>query len=65
MDASGNEMDAARGPAPASSLALELTRLKPGPTVLTGDLGSIHPPDLLGFLHQGRRTGILFAKSGE
>jgi hypothetical protein len=37
--------------------------LRPDRTVLAGDLGDIQPSDLLNFLHQGRRTGVLFARS--
>ena len=42
----------------------ELRRLEPGPAALAGDLGEMLPSDLLNFLHQGRRTGVLLTKSG-
>ena len=42
----------------------ELRNLDPGPAALAGDLGEMLPSDLLNFLQQGRRTGVLLAKSG-
>ena len=38
--------------------------LRPGRTVLAGDLGEVQPSELLNFLHQARRTGVLFTRSG-
>jgi hypothetical protein len=37
--------------------------LRPDRAVLAGDLGHMQPSDLLNFLHQGRRTGVLFTRS--
>jgi hypothetical protein len=34
----------------------------PPGTVLSGDLAEMQPSDLLNFLHQGRRTGVLLAR---
>jgi hypothetical protein len=47
------------------TLVLELAKLAPGPSVFAGDLSALHPPDLLNFLHQGRRTGVLLATHGD
>ena len=47
------------------SLVLELAKLAPGPSVFAGDLSALLPPDLLNFLHQGRRSGVLLAVNAE
>jgi Domain of unknown function (DUF4388) len=41
----------------------EVQRLSPGPAALAGDLGEMLPSDLLNFLQQGHRTGVLLTKS--
>ncbi len=41
----------------------DLTQLQPNEAVLAGDLSEMQPSDLLNFLHQGRRTGVLLARS--
>jgi len=47
-----------------SSLFPELkTMLAPDRALLAGDLAEMQPSDLLNFLHQGRRTGVLLARS--
>jgi hypothetical protein len=43
----------------------ELTGLHPKGAVLAGDLGEMQPSDLLNFLHQGRRTGVLLTRVSE
>lgn len=70
MDDEQRTQDGAAGPeaiAPprASALAIEIARLAPGRSVFAGDLSAVTPPDLLNFLHQGRRTGVLIASHGE
>lgn len=42
----------------------ELTGLHPNGAVLAGDLSEMLPSDLLNFLHQGRRTGVLLSRVG-
>jgi len=37
----------------------------PSGTVLAGDLAEMQPSDLLNFLHQGRRTGVLLTRTHE
>ena len=44
-------------------LVPEMRRLAAGEVVLVGDLGHIPPTDLLNFLHQGRQSGVLYARS--
>jgi hypothetical protein len=47
-----------------SSLFPQLkTALRPDRALLAGDLAEMQPSDLLNFLHQGRRTGVLLARS--
>ena len=41
----------------------DLRQLHPTGAVLAGDLGEMQPSDLLNFLHQGRRTGVLLTRS--
>jgi hypothetical protein len=41
----------------------EMRRLAAGEVVLVGDLAHIPPTDLLNFLHQGRLSGVLYARS--
>lgn len=41
----------------------ELRELSPSRAVLAGDLAEMQPCDLLNFLHQGRRTGVLLTRS--
>lgn len=41
----------------------ELSELSPSRAVLAGDLAEMQPCDLLNFLHQGRRTGVLLTRS--
>jgi hypothetical protein len=40
-----------------------MRRLAAGEVVLVGDLAHIPPTDLLNFLHQGRLSGVLYARS--
>jgi hypothetical protein len=44
-------------------LIADLAQLQPTGAVLAGDLSEMQPSDLLNFLHQGRRTGVLLARS--
>ena len=44
-------------------LVTDLFDLHPRRAVLAGDLSEMHPSDLLNFLHQGRRTGVLLTRS--
>ncbi len=41
----------------------DLSQLQPTAAVLAGDLAEMQPSDLLNFLHQGRRTGVLLTRS--
>src|SRR3954463_14401352 len=41
----------------------DLSMLQPAGAVLAGDMSEMQPSDLLNFLHQGRRTGVLLARS--
>jgi uncharacterized protein DUF4388 len=41
----------------------ELSELSPSRAVLAGDLAEMLPCDLLNFLHQGRRTGVLLTRA--
>ena len=43
-------------------LAAEVVKLEPGPPALSGDLALVAPSELLNFLHQGRRTGVLLTR---
>jgi hypothetical protein len=43
----------------------DLTGLHPRGAVLAGDLSAMLPSDLLNFLQQGRRTGVLLTRVGE
>jgi hypothetical protein len=47
----------------ADGLLSDLRQLQPTGAVLAGDLSEMQPSDLLNFLHQGRRTGVLLARS--
>jgi hypothetical protein len=48
----------------ASGLFPQLkTALAPDKALLAGDLAEMQPSDLLNFLHQGRRSGVLLARS--
>src|SRR3981189_3579110 len=48
----------------ASGLFPQLkTVLRPDRALLAGDLAEMQPSDLLNFLHQGRRTGVLLTRS--
>ncbi|MBS2023979.1 MAG: DUF4388 domain-containing protein [Deltaproteobacteria bacterium] len=49
----------------AGGLAQELDKLSPGPIAVSGDLAQVQPSELLNFLHQGRRDGVLLVRSGE
>jgi hypothetical protein len=42
----------------------DLSAFHPRSAVLAGDLSEMQPSDLLNFLHQGRRTGVLLTRSG-
>ena len=44
-------------------LMTDLFELHPRRAVLAGDLSEMQPSDLLNFLHQGRRTGVLLTRS--
>ena len=44
-------------------LMTDLFELNPRRAVLAGDLSEMQPSDLLNFLHQGRRTGVLLTRS--
>lgn len=44
-------------------LMADLKALEPAGAVLAGDLAEMQPSDLLNFLHQGRRTGVLLTRS--
>jgi hypothetical protein len=44
-------------------LQTDLTQLHPSMVVLAGDMSEMQPSDLLNFLHQGRRTGVLLTRS--
>ena len=44
-------------------LETDLFQLQPSRAVLAGDLSEMQPSDLLNFLHQGRRTGVLLTRS--
>ena len=48
----------------ASGLLPELASLGTAGAVLAGDLATFPPADLLNFLHNGRRDGVLLARSG-
>jgi hypothetical protein len=48
-----------------SGLWSELNELRLEGTVLSGDLGEIPPSELLNFLDQGRRTGVLLTRVGD
>ena len=41
----------------------DLNSFQPAGAVLAGDLAEMQPSDLLNFLHQGRRTGVLLTRS--
>jgi hypothetical protein len=41
----------------------DLSALHPRSAVLAGDLSEMQPSDLLNFLHQGRRTGVLLTRT--
>ncbi len=41
----------------------DLSELHPSGAVLAGDMSEMQPSDLLNFLHQGRRTGLLLTRS--
>lgn len=47
----------------ADGLMGDLNQLHPNGAVLAGDLAEMQPSDLLNFLHQGRRTGVLLTRS--
>jgi hypothetical protein len=40
----------------------DVSGLHPKGAILAGDLAEVQPSDLLNFLHQGRRTGVLLAR---
>lgn len=44
-------------------LMTDLSRLHPRGAVLAGDMSEMQPSDLLNFLHQGRRTGVLLTRA--
>ena len=44
-------------------LQTDLAQLSPKSIVLAGDMSEMQPSDLLNFLHQGRRTGVLLTRS--
>jgi len=48
----------------ASGLLAEVRGLGASAAVLVGDLAAFPPADLLNFLHNGRREGVLLARSG-
>ena len=45
-------------------LYAEASRLGAGRPSMAGDLAEVQPSDLLNFLHQGRRTGVLLTPKG-
>jgi len=47
----------------ADGLMSAIRQLHPAGAVLAGDLSEMLPSDLLNFLHQGRRTGVLLTRS--
>src|SRR5207245_6298447 len=47
----------------ADGLLGNLRELHPRGAVLAGDMSEMQPSDLLNFLHQGRRTGVLLTRS--
>jgi len=47
----------------SGGLAEDVRRLGPERAVMAGDLGAVPPSDLLNFLHQGRRDGVLLART--
>src|SRR5260221_3283171 len=47
------------------SLWSELNDVHLQSVVLAGDLGEVAPSDLLNFLDQGRRTGVLLTRAGD
>jgi hypothetical protein len=47
----------------ADGLMSDIRELHPGSAVLAGDLSEMVPSDLLNFLHQGRRAGVLLTRS--
>ncbi len=47
----------------AGGLMSDLQQLHPSGAVLAGDLAEMQPSDLLNFLHQCRRTGVLLTRS--
>lgn len=49
----------------SGGLLPELAGLNADAAVLAGDLAEMQPSDLLNFLHQGRRTGVLLTRVGE
>src|SRR5204863_9172732 len=44
-------------------LMTDLSRLHPRGAVLAGDMSEMQPSDLLNFLHEGGRTGVLLTRS--
>jgi len=46
-------------------LLADVSGLHPKGAVLAGDLAEVQPSELLNFLHQGRRTGVLLARVAE
>ena len=44
-------------------LFAEVSRLGAGAPSMAGDLAEMQPSDLLNFLHQGRRTGVLLTRA--
>ena len=42
-----------------------LQEMRPGDAVLAGNLSEVQPSELLNFLHQAKRTGVLLARSGD
>ena len=45
-----------------AALAREVGQLQPGAVAVSGDLALVPPSELLNFLHQGRRTGVLLTR---
>ena len=48
---------------PDGGLMDDLSQFQPRGAVLAGDMSEMQPSDLLNFLHQGRRTGVLLTRS--
>jgi hypothetical protein len=52
-------------PALGEEVPSEPAARQPRGTILSGDLSEMQPSDVLNFLHQGRRTGVLLSRAHE